>query len=120
MKCQLNFSLQKIQLDKPEKKIQVHKKSFWRFPADAKVALGTKSANDNFFEAAQFVVETGSSLEIRLKDHNLEVLINSKKVVGLSKRYPIGNTDKGKYISKAIEVGKIVLAGANLVATLVS
>ena len=101
--------MQKFQLDQPEKKIQVHKKSFWRFPADAKVALGTKSANDNFFEAAQFVVETGSRLQIRLQDHNLEVWINSEKVLGLSKPYPIENSDKKKYLPKAFELTSLVL-----------
>ena len=105
-----------MSLDQPEKKIQVHKKSFWRFAADAKVALGTKKGNDNFFEASQFVVKTGSELEIRLEDANLEVWINSKKAIGLSKPYAIGKSDKGKYLSKVIDAGKIILLGANLVA----
>ena len=104
-------------MDKPEKKIQVHKKNFWRFPADAKVALGTKSANENFFEAAQFVVETGSRLQIRLKDHDLEVWINSEKVLGLSKTYPIENSDKKKYFPKAFELASLVLSAANFCAT---
>ena len=106
-------------MDQPEKKIEVHKKSFWRFPADAKVALGMKTGNENFFEASQFVVVNGSGLEIRLEDSNLEVWINSKKEIGLSKHYPVGKSGKGKYLSKAFEVGKVVLAGANLVASMV-
>ena len=107
-------------MNQPEKKIEVHKKSFWRFPADAKVALGMKTGNDNFFSATQFVVENESELEIHLRDANLEVWINSKKEIGLSKRYPIEKTGKRKYISKAFEVGKVVLTGANLVTTVLS
>ena len=107
-------------MNQPEKKIEVHKKSFWRFPADAKVALGMKTGNDNFYSAAQFVVLNGSGLEIRLEDSNLEVWINSKKEIGLSKHYPIGKSGKRKYISKAFEVGKVVLTGANLVTSVLS
>ena len=66
------------------------------------------------------MVKTGSELEIRLEDANLEVWINSKKEIGLAKNYPIGKSGKGKYLSKAFEVGRVVLAGANLVASLVS
>ena len=79
-----------------------------------------KTGNDNFFEASQFVVVNGSGLEIRLEDSNLEIWVNSKKEIGLAKHYPIGKSGKGKYLSKAFEVGKVVLAGANLVASLVS
>ena len=107
-------------MNQPEKKIEVHKKSFWRFPADAKVALGMKTGNKNFFEASQFVVVNGSDLEICLEDSNLEIWINSKKEIGLAKHYRIGKSGKGKYLSKAFEVGRVVLAGANLVASLVS
>ena len=106
-------------MDQPEKKIQVHKKSFWRFPADAKVALGMKTGNDTFFEASQFVVVNGSGLEIRLEDSNLEIWVNSKKEIGLAKHYPIGKSGKGKYLSKAFEVGKLVLSGASLVANVI-
>ena len=74
-------------MDQPEKKIEVHKKSFWRFPAEAKVALGMKTGNDNFFSATQFVVENGSQLEICLVDASLEVWINSKKEIGLAKHF---------------------------------
>ena len=106
-------------MDQPEKKIEVHKKSFWRFPAEAKVALGMKTGNDNFFSATQFVVENGSELEICLVDASLEVWINSKKEIGLAKHYPIGKSGKGKYLSKAFEVGKLVLSGASLVANVI-
>ena len=106
-------------MDQPEKKIEVHKKSFWRFPAEAKVALGMKTGNDNFFSATQFVVENGSQLEICLEDASLEVWINSKKEIGLAKHYPIGKSGKGKYLSKAFEVGKFVLSGASLVANVI-
>ena len=78
-----------------------------------------KTGNDNFFSATQFVVENGSQLEICLEDSNLEVWINSKKEIGLAKHYPIGKSGKGKYLSKAIEVGKLVLSGASLVANVI-
>ena len=50
----------------------------------------------------------------------MEVWINLKKEIGLSKHYPIGKSGKGKYISKAFEVGKVVLTGANLVTSVLS
>ena len=103
-------------MDQPEKKIQVHKKSFWRFPADAKVALGMKTGNDTFFEASQFVVVNGSGLEIRLEDSNLEIWVNSKKEIGLAKHYPIGKSGKGKYLSKVVAGGKVILAVTGVVA----
>ena len=111
--------LQKFPLDQPAKKIQVHKKSFWRFPADAKVALGTKTDSDDYFEATQFVVETGSEFEIDLKDANLEVRINSEKAIGTGKHYPIENSGKGKYLPKAIKVGKVVLSGVSIAISVV-
>ena len=106
-------------MDQPEKKIEVHKKSFWRFPTDAKVALGMKTGNDNFYIASQFVVENGGELEIRLAGTNLEVWINLKKEIGLTKHYLIGKSGKKKYLSKAFVV-KVALAGASIATSLLT
>ena len=107
-------------MDKQETKIQVHKKSFWRFPSEAKVALGTKTKakEDANFEASQFVVNNGSTLEIRLQDANLEIWIDGKKEIGLAKQYSHNKFSKSKYLSKAFEVTKVLVTGADIITPL--
>ena len=107
-------------MDQREKKIQVLKKSFWRFPTEAKVALGTNISPNDYFSASQFVVNNGSTLEIQLCDANLEIWIDGKKEIGISKYYPLEKSGRGKYIKKALLVANAALSVADIITNLVA
>ena len=77
------------------------KKSWWRLPTKAKVAIGYKSGEG--FLASQFVVANGDQLEIRLENKELKYWINNeKKIVGETKQYAVEENSHGKYIVKVV------------------
>ena len=85
-------------LDKSETEFTVVKKSWWKLPTQAKVAVGHKAGEG--YLASQFVVNNDDVFQIRLEDHELKVWINKEKKVGESKRYALDKTNYGKYIAK--------------------
>ena len=94
--------LKEFLLDKSETEFTVVKKSWWKLPTQAKVALGHKAGEG--YLASQFVVKNDDVLEIRLEDHELKVWINKEKKVGESKRYALDKTNYGKYIAKVVPI----------------
>ena len=99
-------------LDKSETEFTVVKKSWWRFPTQAKVAVGYKSGEG--YMASQFVVNDEDVLEIGVEDLELKYWINKEKKVGETKRYEKSNV--GKYI---VDVGcKVVPMIGSLVINL--
>ena len=114
--CFSNFFLfQEFPLDKSETEFTVTKKSWWRFPTQAKVALGHKSGEG--YLASQFVVNNGDTLKIYLDDdQELKYWINEEKKVGETKLYSLEKSNVGKYI---VKVGcKVIPVVANLAISL--
>ena len=105
------FIIQEFPLDKSETEFTVTKKSWWRFPTQAKVALGHKSGEG--YLASQFVVNNGDTLKIYLDDdQELKYWINEEKKVGETKLYSLEKSNVGKYI---VKVGcKVIPVIANL------
>merc|ERR1712062_199316 len=93
-----NKDYQEFPLDKSETEFTVMKKSWWKWPTQAKVAVG-HTAGEGFL-ASQFVVNNGDALKVCLEDHELKFLINKEKKVGETKRYALDKTNYGKYIAK--------------------
>jgi len=106
---------QEFPLDKSETEFTVTKKSWWRFPTQAKVALGHKSGDG--YLASQFVVNNGDTLKIYLDDdQELKYWINEEKKVGETKLYSLEKSNVGKYV---VKVGyKVIPVVANLVISL--
>ena len=106
---------QEFPLDKSETEFTVVKKSWWRFPTQAKVALGHKSGEG--YLASQFVVNNGDTLKIYLDDYQeLKYCINEEKKVGETKLYSLEKSNVGKYI---VKVGcKVIPVVANLAISL--
>ena len=89
-------------LDKSETEFTVVKKSWWKLPTQAKVAVG-HTAGEGYL-AAQFIVNDGDVLEVCLEDHELKYLINKEKRVGETKRFALDKTNYGKYIAKVVPI----------------
>ena len=108
--------LQELALDKKEVEVTILKKSFWRFPTEAKMALGNKGPSDKGYEACQFTVQSGDVMEIRLVDDELEIWIGGEKKIGEAKHYSLETSCVGKYALKVgLEVAKLAIGVAGVV-----
>ena len=74
------FLFKEFFLDKSETEFTVVKKSWWKLPTQAKVAVGHRAGQG--YLASQFVVNHEDVLEIRLEDHELKVWVNKEKKSG--------------------------------------